>query len=478
MALKKTNVYKLKTQSVYKKLTNRTASAYKPRIYELYVRDTELKGFYLRLQPTGYCSYGIVSKIGSSRKNKQMSIGSIDLYNQAQARAIAVEWLKLLKQGIDPSQAIKKQTDESLNNPSLEYVHQLYLDSRTLRVKTTKDYANVWKQPFVAKLGRKPIKDITVQEIVTWYNTNKEKKPRQTQKAYTMFSSAYSYAVGLDILEVNILEAKVKALIEQVKYKPKNTYLGLDKELPAFLKAISDLSSGDEYFNTTARDWILFCLMHGFRTSECSKLEWSMIDMDKKSFTLPASITKQAQDLELPLTNLSTVMLTSRTNSKKKHKKYIFPNIDNSGFIIDARGTIDKIKEHVSHALKDDDFHTSFHDFRSTFENILISMKVPIDERQRLMNHSRTKTSQAVYARDVTAVQRDILNEYNNELQKGMNHRGELFGLYAWDEGVQTDFIIEKFTGITDPTFDLPLKSQGKKREEPLEVMLKRGLDR
>ena len=55
-------VVKLKSQSEFKKLTQRTASAYKPRGNELYVRDTELKGYFLRILPTGYKDYGVVGR--------------------------------------------------------------------------------------------------------------------------------------------------------------------------------------------------------------------------------------------------------------------------------------------------------------------------------------------------------------------------------------------------------------------------------
>jgi len=477
----KASVSKLnKSKTEFKKLNNRNVQAFKPRAWDYHVRDTELKGYYLKITTQGAKTYGVESKLGTSRKTIKRAFGSSNLYSEPEARTKATEWLQLIKEGIDPKQHIEKRTEETLNNPTLEYVHQLYVESRTLRPKTIRDYLNVWKQPYIAELGRKPIKELTVEDIVTWFNRNKEKKPRQTQKAFTMIGVAYKYAVPLDIIETNIFESRVKALVEQVTYEPKNTYLSLDKELPAFVQAISELSHGDEYFNSTARDWILFCLMYGLRTTECSLIEWSMIDMNDKTFTLPKEITKTDQDLKLPLTDLSTVMLMSRSNSKKKNKKYVFQNVDNSGHVVNAGKTMDKIKNHVRHALKDEDFTTSFHDFRATFENLLISMEVPLDERQRLMNHSRKKNSQQVYARETFEVQRNILNEYNRELQKDMQYLGELFALYAWDEGMPTDDIISNFTSIQDdpnpPT--KTIKQTKKPKELDLDAMLKKGLGR
>tara|TARA_R100001463_G_scaffold55228_2_gene106635 strand:+ start:188 stop:1618 length:1431 start_codon:yes stop_codon:yes gene_type:complete len=451
MAEKK-NVVKLKPQSEYKKLTQRTASAYKPRLNELYVRDTELKGYYLRIQPTGYKSYGVAGKLGTSRKNVQISIGSVDLYDEKQARAIATESLQLLKQGIDPRQQLKQQTEDSLTNPSLAEVHNAYCLSRDLRKKTIRDYENVWKQPWVSELGRRPIKELTHNDIVSWYNRNKHKNPRQTEKTFTLMGTAFKYALAMEYLTENIFE-KTKALLERVEYKPKETYLEQETELPAFLTSMVELSL-EKKLNETHRDWMLFSLLYGMRTTGASLLQWDWIDMNKRIFTIPAiEGTKLKQDLYLPLTNLALVMLTSRWFKEDKHKKYVFQGNNNEPTKV-ARRTLNKIIDRTKEKLKNPEFHTTWHDWRSTWTNVAIASGIPLDERERIQGHSNKKRASSIYSREVYEPQRVHLEKHHQVLTQGMEHRGELFMMYADDEGIDRDLIIERYTTIDEPSFE------------------------
>jgi integrase len=463
-------VVKLKPQSEFKKLTQRTASAYKPRGNQLYVRDTELKGYFLRILPTGYKGYGVVGKLGTSRNNKQISIGSVDLFTEKQARAKATEYLQLLKQGIDPRQQVREQTEESLTNPTLQEVHTAYCEGRQLKQTTMRDYNNVWKQPWVAELGRRPIKELTHTDIVTWYNKNKHKHPRQTEKTYTMIGTAFKYALPMGYITENIVESKTKSLLERVSYEPKETYLEQETELPAFLSSLVELSI-EKKLNETHRDWILFSMLYGMRTKGASLLQWDWIDMEKKIFTIPPiEGTKLKQKLELPLTNLVLTMLTSRWYKEDKHKKFVFPSRDNTRPSVDARRTIDKVINRTKQKLKNPEFHTSWHDWRSTWTNVAIASGIPLDERERIQGHSNKKRASAIYSREVYDVQRDYLERHHQVLTQGMEYRGELYMMYADDEGIDRDLIVERFTTVGDPISFEPVP-----QEEHIEVdMFKR----
>ena len=447
MAEYEPNVVKLKkTRNEFHKLTQRNVSKFRPRKDSWHVRDTELKGFWLKIAPTGRRTYGVHGKIGSSRKNSNKTIGTLSQYTCPEAREVARDWLKGLSLGVSPAEAIAETTARTLNNPTLEYIHELYMDSRDLRPKTRRDYENVWRQDWVAKIGRRPIRELTASELSTWFNSNKRMKPRQTQKAYTMIGASFKYALALGEVEINIMEANVKALVQQITYEPKDTSLSIEKELPAFLKALQQLSV-DKRINPTHRDWQLFTLLYGLRISEASQLEWSMIDMEERSFTLPARITKTKQKLKLPLTWLAQTMLISRWHKEDKHDQWVFQNRYSTGYVKDERRSRAKIIELVREDLKDPEFRTSPHDWRSTFLNVHISMGTPQDERERLMNHSKKKNIQQVYARDVLAVQRKILENYNSKLMP----EGELYMLYVDDEGVDKRLIMESLYSPSPP---------------------------
>lgn len=451
---KKNQVSKLKpSKNEAKKLTNRSVSAFKPRAWDYHVLDTELKGYKLKVTSKGKKTYYVELKLGTSRKNIKRAVGSAELYQEPQAREKATEYIKLIKQGMDPKQVVREQTDESLTNPTLQEVHTAYCEGRKLKQTTIRDYNNVWTQAWVGELGRRPIKELTHTEIVAWYNKNKHKNPRQTEKTFTMIGTAFKYAMAMEYLTENIFE-KTKALLERVAYVPKETYLEQETELPAFLTSMVELSL-EKRLNETHRDWILFSMLYGMRTKGASLLQWDWLDMDKRIFTIPAiEGTKLKQDLNLPLTTLASVILISRWNKEDKHKKYVFPSRDNNRPAVDARRTIDKIIDRTREKLKNPEFYTSWHDWRSTWTNVAIASGIPMDERERIQGHSNKKRASSVYSREVYEPQRKHLENHHQTLTQGMEHRGELFMMYVDYEGIDKDEIIERYTTIDSPDFE------------------------
>ncbi|NBQ11546.1 MAG: DUF4102 domain-containing protein, partial [Gammaproteobacteria bacterium] len=81
------------------------APAAKPGAREYFIRDTELKGFFLRVQPSAVKSYGVEGRLARRGNKILCTIGSTGTYSAKDARTIAREWLIKLDAGIDPKQA-------------------------------------------------------------------------------------------------------------------------------------------------------------------------------------------------------------------------------------------------------------------------------------------------------------------------------------------------------------------------------------
>ena len=80
-------------------------SAAKPGAREYFIRDIELKGFFLRIQPSGVKSYGVEGRLARRGSKLLRTIGSTAAYSAKEARAIARDWLVKLDEGLDPKQA-------------------------------------------------------------------------------------------------------------------------------------------------------------------------------------------------------------------------------------------------------------------------------------------------------------------------------------------------------------------------------------
>ncbi|MGB6085522.1 Arm DNA-binding domain-containing protein, partial [Parvibaculum sp.] len=90
------------------KITKRVVDAFQPdRTAERFLWDSELKGFGVRMMPSGVGSYIVKYRTAENRQRK-MTIGRIGTMTTEEARQLAREHLTSASKGGDPS-AERKQ---------------------------------------------------------------------------------------------------------------------------------------------------------------------------------------------------------------------------------------------------------------------------------------------------------------------------------------------------------------------------------
>ena len=116
-----------------KLLTQEVVSRAKARKSEYFIRDTDLKGFWLRVQPSGTKTYGIHARYNRQGKVFKRSIGSAKKYAPKEARELARDWFTKFDAGIDPKQ---------VNRASFNLVELLeqYIQSKNLKESTIRGY--------------------------------------------------------------------------------------------------------------------------------------------------------------------------------------------------------------------------------------------------------------------------------------------------------------------------------------------------
>ena len=93
------------------KLTKRLVEAIEPEAKDLIIRDSELKGFIIKVTPKGKRVYMLYYRTKEGRERKPV-IGVHGIIKCEQARDKAQHWLTIVNQGGDPS--LDKQTELSL----------------------------------------------------------------------------------------------------------------------------------------------------------------------------------------------------------------------------------------------------------------------------------------------------------------------------------------------------------------------------
>ena len=105
MATEEGNIIRLKKSTLHSVsilIKKSTYQDYEPREKDLYLRDTELKGFYIRIRPNGNRTYNVGARLNGIGKRIYITIGDCDLFTAQEARELARELLVKIKTGINP----------------------------------------------------------------------------------------------------------------------------------------------------------------------------------------------------------------------------------------------------------------------------------------------------------------------------------------------------------------------------------------
>ena len=451
------NVIQLKASrsSLYVNINNNTAKKFKARQKDFYLRDNNLKGFYIRVRPNGKKSYAVEAKRFGNGRKQSYTIGDINLFSAKQAREIAIDNLQQIKSGKSLSAEKNKQATQDKNIQTLESLIPKYIGIRDLADRTRQDYQYRIPQQ-MPTLIKKNIRELSADDLEAWWIKAKAKGSREVCLRYV--SALLNYAIAKQYVTENVAEHFRKGILGGIKQRPPKTrhislknienwayelvklshphikfrintaqdsqgYEISDEDYDAVFdegKEVQELEKlwikqkGEwqdaanfnfGYWNkkpmitAAQRDYILFLLITGKRKKESADLTWK--DINFKEYTITLHKTKSGKVDVIPMTNLMWHMMTCRNESPYKHPQLVFPNKYNSGPINNIRVSLGKIC-HVAEM----DF-ISDHDLRRTFATMSSECGLSKTDTAILLNHSM---------RDVTEgyIQRTLKNKRDN----------------------------------------------------------------
>lgn len=384
------------TTSRFQRIGAAQASAAKPGAREYFIRDMELKGFFLRIQPSGVKSYGVEGRLARRGSKLLRTIGSTAAYTAKEARAIARDWLVKLDEGLDPKQASRGAMN------ACQLLEQ-YIESKSLKHRTVADYRYNFNH-YLKPLNRKPIGQIMVDDLVRWYSAGKA-HATGTERTFVVLKSVLELAYALGYIEEN--PAKKAALLVRRKRNPsKQQHLSeIYDALPRFMTAFAKAD-----ISTVMRDWMVLSLTTGLRRQESMNLSWEQVDLKQKRVVLPTN--KSDRFLIVPMIGLTYDLFQSRLASAERDETYVFtskPGIP----IKDARKALARVCKDAGIAPY------SHHDFRLLFASMCHELGISESEIGGLLNHSpKTVTpvyinqslnhARSIYQRVVDALDRSI----------------------------------------------------------------------
>ena len=357
-----------------------------PEKGQVIYKDTEIKGFGVRITPTKK-SFIIDKRVEGRLYRKK--VGDYPETTVFNAREKAIKMLASIGvEEVKEKLGEQKEVSSPVDYITLMEVYENYIESKVLKEKTIRGYKDIfdnhlsqWKDVTLKEITRDMVHDLHV-KLSKNKSATANAVMRLLRGIFNYAKAKYRDEQGDTSFDKNPVEIITELKIWN-KIKRRQTIITV-KDLPVWYKALFELEATTHNNYEVTRDLLVFILFTGLRRGEASRLRWGQLDFRNK--TIRIEDTKNSNEHELPLPELLIDLLKRRKN----RLLYVFPDMSKKTHIKEPKDFVRKVSE-----LSGIKF--TVHDLRRTFITIAESLDIPHYALKRLVNHSEEKDVTAGY---------------------------------------------------------------------------------
>lgn len=351
------------------RIASRLIASLLPADHEYTLWDDTVKGFGLRIWPSGRMTYIVKYRLRKQRTTKRHTLGTTAVLTAPQARAMAHDVLAAVRAGRDPAHEARQTRD----TPTVADLAKRYLAEHAQPKKrprsVVQDAGNL-RRHILPALGEKPVHQVTRQDIARLHHQMRA-TPTTANRVLSLLSTMFALAEAWGLREqrsnpVHGIQRYRERKIERFLSADELRRLGEAMEEAEYLRSITPVSLA----------CIRLLLFTGARAGEILGLQWSMIDCERGVARLPDSKTG-AKTLRLPEPALAVLrsiprtpgnpyVLVGRYGGPLGYPHYAWRRLCASAGIKNVR----------------------IHDIRHTYASQLVMSGVPLPLLQRLLGHS------------------------------------------------------------------------------------------
>lgn len=294
-------------------LTESKVRALKPGPRRRFVLDALCPGLVLQVTPQGHRSFMLRGRWPGGRNRVRRLIAECGTTTLAEARDTAREWLALLAAGRDPQLELDERKRRVVAEQGLRFdaVADLYIADRLRDRRQGARSAREIRTELVARWGSRPLTAITKGDVIQLVDDLKARARRNVGARSTggyariIFNHArmiFQFAAlrhDLERLPTDRLKPAQLGLI----FKPRSRVLSDDE--------IRALWAASEQMGYPFGDFIKVLLLTGARRGEIAGARWDEIDLEAKTWTIPAGRAKSGNPHVVPITaDLAALLAT------------------------------------------------------------------------------------------------------------------------------------------------------------------------
>ncbi len=361
------------------KITKRTVDAAQcPTTGQIFIWDSELPGFGLRITPTRK-TYIVQNRVAG--KTVRITIGLHGPLTPDQARREAVKLLGDMAKGVNRNQA---ERETKLRSVTLAEAFNAYVGSRPLSANTLKDYHKAMTRAF-ADWQDMPLVTLSRAMIERRFDQLSERSQAQANQQFRFLRALlnfsmekYSTADGEPLIPSNPCN-RLTALKKWHRIERRTRHIE-PHQLEAWFRALAHNPDDTEHRNAV-RDFCAFILLTGCREQEAGRLTWDDVDLSNRTVTFRQ--TKNHRTHTLPVGKWLSGLL-ARRKATAGASRYVFPADNREGHLMHHRKSVLAIGQQSGVPF-------TLHDLRRTFASIVnhrLERNFSAYTIKRLLNHS------------------------------------------------------------------------------------------
>jgi integrase len=405
------------------KLTKSYIDRVKPGATDEHHWDAEIKGFGLRVNPSGKMTFVVQGRLDPRKPPARITIGAYGVFTADQARDVAREHLRSMRMGTDPRDV--KRKDEAMEI-TLRQVADAFFARPGMLKQSTRDEMDRHVKTAFAKWEHRPIVSITTAEVRKRYEeianvglTGKRPVPGGAASALVVLRTLINWAKdqyakqdGTPIIEKNPVVVIKKELANHAS-RVRTRHIDR-RDIGTFWHFLTTSRQNPAFSADTLAglDLVMFLLLTGTRRNEGAMLTWDRVNLDDTDpannwFHLPDP--KNKNPVWLPLSSQAVAVLRARQKASDRANMpspYVFPSRSAAGHIKDTRAPLERFSREIGMD------RVSAHDLRRTFVTLGVkACRLDIAKLELLTNH----VPQGVTARHY--LETSDLRDYHREVQ-------------------------------------------------------------
>jgi integrase len=365
-----------------------------PPAGQAFHRDSELKGFAVRVTAAGVKSFIVEKRING--KVVRATLARFGELTVEQARKKAQSYLGMIAMGGDP---VGDKQRAALRSATLDEAFAAFKTNRqSLKPHTLYNYGRLLASAFPDWRGRALTaisKDMVAKRHLHLSDTRGEAYADLAMRflrSLINFSIAhYEDRSGNPVIPDNPVLRLTRTRAWN-RTERRQTWIKLH-QLKAWCGAVDALRTESSPSAETIADYLLFLLFSGLRRQEAAQLTWDQIDLIDRTLVIPDPKNRRPHTLPLS-TVLVEILSRRRTHATSR---FVFPGDGASGYLVEPKRQIAKVVSRSG-------VEFTIHDLRRTFVTVAESCDVPPYAIKRLVNHAMRNDVTAGYI--VTDVER------------------------------------------------------------------------